>query len=110
MGGPHGLHPARTPYLPVTLAPGVQSLADLDLQPTRRRHVVAPIGHVVGEVALARGVAAGLVVRIPIALAVADILHQAGRRVAQMQGDFERTEAPGAPGRPGARPKDGILL
>src|SRR6202789_1509444 len=80
------LRPTGTPYLPVTLAPGVQSLADLDLQPTRRRHVVAPIGHIVGEVALARGVAAGLVVRIPVALAVADVLHQAGRRVAQMQG------------------------
>src|SRR5882672_6054053 len=85
-----GSRSGGTAYLPIALSSRVQRLANLDLEPARRRRIVTPVRHLVGKVALARGVAARLVMRVPIALAVADFLHQAGRRVAQMQGYLER--------------------
>src|SRR3984957_20584543 len=79
----------------VALAARVQRLADLDLQSARHRHIVVPVRHLVGKVSLAGRVAARFIMRIAITLAIADFLHQAGRRVAQMQRHFERTQAGG---------------
>ena len=49
------------------------------------RLVPRHVGHVVGKIALAGGVRVLLVVRVAIALAVAEVLHQLRRRVAQAQ-------------------------
>ena len=67
-----------------------QRLADLDLEAARRRRIVAPVRHLVRQIALAGGIGVRLVVRVAIALAVADLLHQPGRRIAQAQRHLER--------------------
>src|SRR5258708_34359500 len=87
-----------TSHLPVALSPLLERLANLDLWPARRRHIVTPVRHVIGEVALARGVAARFVMGIPIALTVADFLHQAAGRLAQMQRYLERAQTGGVLG------------
>ena len=63
---------------------------DPDLEPARHRLVVARRLHAVGKVLLARGVGIGLVVRVAVALAVAERLHEPGRRIAQVQRHVER--------------------
>ena len=62
--------------LRVALAQRRQPLADALLDAALGRLVEARVRHVVGQVALARGVRVRLVVRVAIALAVAELLHQ----------------------------------
>ena len=76
-------------------APRRERLADLDLQTARRRHVVAPLRHAFGQIALAGRIRVGLIVRVAVALAVAELLHQPRRRVAQVQRHLERAELGG---------------
>ena len=61
-----------------------QRLAYLDLQATRDGAVVSPIWHLIGQIALAGRVGLRLVVRVSVALSIAEIGHQPGRRIAQM--------------------------
>ncbi len=60
-------------------------LADLALQSTRRRLVEARHLEVVGHVGLTGGIGFRLVVGVAILPAVAQLLHELGRRVAQVQ-------------------------
>ena len=71
-------------------AHALERLGDLDLEPARHRLVITRRLHVVGEVLLARRDRVGLVVRVAIALAVAEALHQPRRRIAQVQRHVER--------------------
>src|SRR5690606_39634808 len=73
------------------LLSSLHCFADLDLEASRHRAIVFALGHAFGEVFLSRREGIGLIVRIAVALAVAELLHQAGRRIAQMHRDFERT-------------------
>src|SRR5690606_22244328 len=65
------------------VVPVLQSAADLGLQPARARPVERAPRHLVGKVVLAGKGFFGVVV-VGIALAVAEILHQPGRRIENM--------------------------
>ena len=75
----------------------VQFLGDPDLQPTRDGMIIRGHIHVLRKVALAGGKPALLVVRVAVAISIAKITHQAGRRVPQVHGHFQRALLPHVP-------------
>src|SRR5881628_425600 len=70
----------RTPLLP-PVSPLLQAPGELGLQSSIRRPIVSPTAQGLGEVLLIHARIRG-VVRVLVALAVAEILHESGGRVA----------------------------
>src|SRR5690606_27683106 len=70
---------------PIQLPQPRQAVADLDLQATLARLVVTAGLHALGEIILAGGIGVGFIVGIAVGLAVAELFHQPGRGVAQVQ-------------------------
>ena len=62
-------------------------LADLDLKPAGYRIVIGSGRHLVREISLSCGVAALLVVVIPVPGTVPEILHERRRRISDRHGD-----------------------
>src|SRR6185503_20468756 len=69
-----------------------ERLADLDLEAARDGPIVAAVGHFIREISLALHEGARLVVRVAIPLAVAELFHEPGRRIAEPQRYIERAE------------------
>src|SRR6516162_11022230 len=69
-----------------------ERLADFQFQPARYRTLVSPIRKFIRQVTLPGGEGIRLIVRIAIAAAEAQILHQPRGRVAQPQWYIQRTE------------------
>src|SRR6202046_1388336 len=67
-----------------------QRLPNFYLQSPRDRHIVTAIRHLIRKITLARRIAARFVVRIAVALAITDFLHEACGRVAELQRHLER--------------------
>ena len=80
---------ARCGLRAIARAQALERLADALLEPTRRRMIIAAIRHVIGKVALAGGEGLRLIVRIAVAAAVAKLLHESRRRIAQPQGHLQ---------------------
>src|SRR6266566_3286711 len=71
--------------LPIEFAPMPQPLGDFTLKPPVGGKVITASPEPVGKIVRAGGVAFGLVVGVTVLLAVAKLLHESGRGIAQMQ-------------------------
>src|SRR3954464_2426949 len=67
-----------------------ERFADFYLETARRGPIVAAVGHFIREISLAFDEGAGLVVCVSIAVAVAELLHELGRCIAETQRHVER--------------------
>src|SRR5690242_21536659 len=77
--------------LPVELTQLLQSLADAAFQPARRGLIELDGLHPFGKITLARSVSIGLIMRIAVRVAIAELLHQPRRCIAQV--DRHRTRS-----------------
>src|ERR1051326_8012947 len=68
----------------------LELFADLRLEPALGGPVPLLGLHALGKIGFARGIGAFLVVRVAVALAVAELLHEAGGRVAQVRSEERR--------------------
>ena len=74
----------RAPPFGIERLQPIELLADLALESARHRTIPLLRAHIVGKISLSGSVTIGLVVRVTVLVAIAEFLHQPGRRVAQM--------------------------